>query len=65
MYDQIYFDRRVEFHPSIHSELYLVRQFWSEKLISLRTQCLLRHQRFIEVRWLPLMSLVKLCTRRV
>ena len=50
LYDQIYFDRRVQFHPSIRSELYLVRQFWSEKLIFMRIQCLLRHPRFIEVR---------------
>ena len=50
LYNQIYFDRRVQFHPSIRSGLYLVRQFWSEKLIFMRIQCLLRHPRFIEVR---------------
>ena len=29
------------------------------------TQCLLRHPRLIEVRFSPLISIVKLCTRRV
>ena len=31
LYDPIYFDRLVQFHPSMRSVLYLVRQFWSEK----------------------------------
>ena len=38
---EIYFDRLVQFHPSMRSELYLVRQFWSEKLIFMRIQCTL------------------------
>ena len=47
----LYFDRRVQFHPSIRSEsVYLVRQFWSKTLIFIRIQCLLRHPRFIKVR---------------
>ena len=50
LYDQIYFDRRVPFYPSIRSELYMVRQFCSEKLIFMRAQCLLCHPRFIEVK---------------
>ena len=40
MYDQIYFDRLVQFHPSMRSELYLARQLWSEKLIFMRIQCM-------------------------
>ena len=40
LYDQIYFDPLVQFHPSMRSELYLVRQFWSEKLIFTRIQCM-------------------------
>ena len=36
LYDRIYFDHRVQFHPLIRSELYLVRQFWSEKLLFMR-----------------------------
>ena len=35
---------------------------WSEKLIFMCTRCLSRHPRFIEVRYLPLMSIVELCT---
>ena len=40
LYDQIYFDRLVQFHPSMRSKLYLVRQFWSEKLLFMRIQCM-------------------------
>ena len=40
LYDQIYFDRLVQFHPSMRTELYLVRQCWSETLIFMRIQCM-------------------------
>ena len=52
-------NRRVQIHPSMHSN-FTYRQFWSEKLIFMCIQCLLHHPCFIEVRYLSLMSIVKI-----